>query len=285
MDHNVTKDSPVDLTNATLGSSLTPPTTNWGWVSIASIIMLITAFGLNLMALLRFLTDMTLISPFNLLIVNLVLANVVYFIILGPLDFINGLYTGWWLGEAWCTIYMYGLWVLSLVQMSSHPLIAIDRLWAVSFPINYRKVHNKRFILLLCSGAWLLAHLVALPVVITDARYYRLPVATNGCSINLGIPFQNAWVIMVQCVCLLLVFIVLFAFPVIAYKLKSRKKIGAGATANQSSNNTGGSSTHNVTTGNQKRSCFASLNIHACHDGTSKMDDFSGLAVSVKNFT
>lgn len=258
MDYNLMDNCTANLTNATADSLPTTITANWGWLPVTSITMLITGFILNMVVLLRFLTDASLISPFNLLIANLLLANLSYFVIWGPLDFINNLYTVWWLGETWCSVYMYGIWVVSLVQMSSHPLIAINRLWAISFPMSYRRLHNNWFILLLCCGAWLLAHLIALPIVVVDAKYYRLPVETGGCTLNMEVPSQNAYAIGIECVCCLLELIVVLAFPVTAYRVKTRKKVGTGvAKTNRSTKFVGNATFRGATsygiTGNKGR--------------------------------
>lgn len=207
-----------------------PTTVAWNIVSALTLIETIAAFNLNLVVLIRIFTLQPLQTPFYIYITNLLLANVVYFTLTAPLDFINELYTSWWLGNSWCTVYIYGLFVITLVQMSTHTLIAVNRLWAVQFPLSYKKFNTMRFISLLCFGTWLFAHVTCLPGVIMDAKHYRLPVEDNGCNVNLEVPFQNAWMVFVMMLNALMVFVVILLFPIIGLKLKSKRKVRAPVT-------------------------------------------------------
>lgn len=199
----------------------------WGFSAVFSLLETIVCLLLNGLALVVFASQPRLCVHFNIYLINLSLANFVYFAVEGPLDIINKIYETWWLGSRWCTLYMYGLWLLSLVQFLTHPLIAVNRLWAIALPLAYRKYHSTRTAVFLCLLTWIVAHLVALPGVMLDAEYYRKPLnSSDGCAINPDVRNQGIWMTSVQFISVLSEAVILGVFPVIWLKQQTRKKVG-----------------------------------------------------------
>ena len=66
-------------------------------------------------------------------------------------------------------------------------LIALNRIWAVVYPLSYRTYHTLRTAVFTCLAMWLYVHLAAAPEWALDALYYCLPIITNGCLVNMSV--------------------------------------------------------------------------------------------------
>ncbi|GAV00777.1 hypothetical protein RvY_11578 [Ramazzottius varieornatus] len=165
---------------------------HWGYASVLSLVIMIAGFITNSSALLVFIKNSnTLITPFNVYLINLLLANLSNLIVFYPLDIfhqVNG--NNWRLGTHVCTLYLYGFFVLNAFMGNSHLLIIFNRLWAVTFPISYRNTHSRSLAIKICVGMWIYLHACLLPGVILDALYYRPPLETDGCQFNVAAQFD-----------------------------------------------------------------------------------------------
>ena len=100
-------------------------------------------------------------------------------------------------GDAYCSVMIFGLYLLEAGIQNCHILIAINRIWAVFWPFSYRTHHRKRTAVLFCCLGWLEMLAWLLPGYILDAAYYRSdPLSTGGCYLN--IPAQWNWAAVVQ---------------------------------------------------------------------------------------
>ncbi|OWA52293.1 hypothetical protein BV898_16751 [Hypsibius exemplaris] len=172
-------------TTVSINSTESLTTATWSPASVISSVLLVTGMAGNLILLYGFSRDrVTLITPFNVYIVNLLLADLLDILFQYPFDIVNGLYPRWDLGERLCTVYMYGVWVGGAATTNAHLLIAVNRIWAVSWPHSYHHRHSIRTATVICCAMWLLAYVTVWPWVILDALFYRLPVETNGCMVN-----------------------------------------------------------------------------------------------------
>lgn len=205
----------------------------WGPLAVLSLLTTICALTFNGALLFVFFKDKKLRTPFNVSLINLLLTNFIYFLFDGPFDLILNLYPMWWLGRPLCTLYQWALMVITLVQFTTHPLIAIYRTCALWFPVYYRRMHSMKSSVIICALAWTAAHFIALPGVIMDDVYYRLPEDTNGCTMNMAVSGQGVWLLVVQFVSAAGELTVLTAFPLIWYKERTRKKVGAEASTAQ----------------------------------------------------
>ncbi|OWA50584.1 hypothetical protein BV898_15095 [Hypsibius exemplaris] len=110
----------------------------------------------------------TLWTPFNVYVVNLLIAN--------------------------CLLHCH-----APVIFNSHQLIALNRIWAVSHPISYRQIHSKRTAICLCVSVWAYVFIGMSPGVIQDRMNpnYRNSVdGPAGCSLNAQA--QSQWALAVQ---------------------------------------------------------------------------------------
>ncbi|OWA49810.1 hypothetical protein BV898_14345 [Hypsibius exemplaris] len=176
----------------------TNSTVSWTVASVFSIVTFTIGLLGNAVLLLLFIADRALrAQPFNVYLVNLLLANLGVILIQYPMDIITNLHSSQWvLGEPACTAYMYAVFILEAASENAHQLIALNRIWAAVSPVSYRSAHaSARTAVVLSAGVWVYVHVVMGPGWIGDALYYRLPVTTNGCQMNLdGMPIYG-WIV------------------------------------------------------------------------------------------
>ena len=153
-------------------------------MSTFNVFILFSGFCTNFSVILLFVRNASLRTPFTIYLVNLLLANLMCSIAYYPLELLNGLYAVWWAGSAVCTLYQYTLYIAQSAMCNAHALIALNRLWAVTFPVSYRHHHKKSAAVLVCVAMWIFVHVCLLPGLVLDALYYRLPEETNGCMVN-----------------------------------------------------------------------------------------------------
>ncbi|OQV15772.1 hypothetical protein BV898_10026 [Hypsibius exemplaris] len=184
----------------------------WTFLPVVTLFIFLIAFLGNGLLLVVFIRERSLRTPFNFYIINLLIANLAVITVEYPMDMVIKLHSAWLLGNDACNLYLYASSVFGACICNSHMLIAINRMWAVSFPLSYRTHHSRRTAVCLCLGVWVYVHVVVGPPVIIDALYFRLPVETNGCMINA--PEQQAWEIAIQVIYWLPEIVMLAAFPV-----------------------------------------------------------------------
>lgn len=160
-----------------------PPIT-WTTWAICSMITCASGFLTNAGLLLLFARRRTLRTPFNIYLMNLLFANLIYVVIAYPMEISSSLHaTKWRLGVSACTVYLYSFSVLQAAIFHSHLLITVNRLWAVIRPFHYHSVHTARTAVCLCLGVWVYVHLAVAPEWALDALYYR-PVQFDSCYNN-----------------------------------------------------------------------------------------------------
>jgi cysteinyl leukotriene receptor 1 len=171
---------PVSDSNTTDSSAA-----NWSFMTVFNLVTLILGLMGNGGILLPFMRDRSLRTPFNIYLINLLIANIASIILRYPLIIYTSLYSfRWSLGYATCTFSLYGSFVIAAVAENAHLLIGVNRLWAVMFPMSYRSHHSVKTAVFLCVGMWLYVHLTTLPAWLMDAIYYRRPVEIYGCFLN-----------------------------------------------------------------------------------------------------
>ncbi|XP_055334061.1 alpha-2B adrenergic receptor-like [Paramacrobiotus metropolitanus] len=182
MDHNIS----VAGLPASNRTTLNDTTLRYTWSFVpgieAVIFPCVLIFNGSILAL--FLVTRRFQIPFNIYLINVITSNIVFALLENPLDILNSISSYWWLGNTWCTVYLYAINVSCGIVMQSHMLMTTNRIWAVTFPHSYRQHHSVRSAALLVIAVWLLVHIVSLPGLIMDATLYRLPIATTGCIIN-----------------------------------------------------------------------------------------------------
>ncbi|GAV06057.1 hypothetical protein RvY_16096 [Ramazzottius varieornatus] len=206
------------LTNST---SLDGP--NWTFTPCSTLFIQISAILGSGSIPYLFVRDRTLLTPFTIYVANLFVANLGNAFLFYSIEMINDVYSVWWMGHAACTYHNYTSWIFGGAMYNSHALIALNRLWAVTFPVSYRRYHRKRFALGVCAATWIYLHAGFLPGIIQDASWYRLPGETNSCQVNGGALQVFAWTTQILMYDLPEV-VVISVYPVICYKTWKRRR-------------------------------------------------------------
>ncbi|XP_055355783.1 rhodopsin-like [Paramacrobiotus metropolitanus] len=137
-----------------------------------------------------FLVDKSLRTPFNVYIMTLLSANIIYAGIDGPLKILTFPYPTWRLGAEVCTLRIYSGYIIAAMAIHFHLLITLNRAWALFWPLSYRNYHSTTVAWWLCGGTVFYLHVLLLPGIILDAVYYRVP-ADKDCWLDSSRQF--AW--------------------------------------------------------------------------------------------
>ncbi|XP_044033514.1 G-protein coupled receptor 84 [Siniperca chuatsi] len=110
----------------------------------------------NLMTILAFALDPRLRSRFNVLIVNLAVADLLYCTILQPISVDSYLHLRWRSGQLWCTIFGLLLFLSNSVSIITLCLIAVSRYLLVTKRAVFDRVFADCGLVLLLISAWAL---------------------------------------------------------------------------------------------------------------------------------
>lgn len=166
---------------------------DWGFVAIYNLIVTIVSFLANGSVMALLLVNPSLRTPFNIYLMNLVSANFVFACVVSPAAIINNLYSGWWLALGYCSFLIYCQKVLESGIRVLHSLITLNRVWAIFWPLSYRRHHKVRTVYQICAFAWLFVLANVLPGLLLDYSYYRLPTVINGTAVPCGLNTRAQW--------------------------------------------------------------------------------------------
>lgn len=110
----------------------------------------------NLMTVLAFASDPRLRTRFNVLIVNLAAADLLYCTILQPISVDSYLHLRWRSGEPWCRAFGLLLFLSNSVSIITLCLLALGRYLLVAKRALFDRVFSKHGIVLLLISAWAL---------------------------------------------------------------------------------------------------------------------------------
>lgn len=188
--------------------------------NVLTIVICVLVITFNGTVLILFLKDTALRKqPLSVYLMYLLFFNICYAAIQSPLEIINYRYSHWWIGEAWCVIFYYSTNVVACGAMFAHLLITLSRIWAVTFPLSFRRTQSTKMAVLPCVLLWIYVHAAVLPEMITKIQQMPTPLEKYGCRARYP---KNRLVQILTYVVPLLV--VVLAYPYIAYKRYSRTK-------------------------------------------------------------
>ncbi|XP_018528995.1 G-protein coupled receptor 84 [Lates calcarifer] len=110
----------------------------------------------NLMTILAFAFDARLRTRFNVLIVNLAVADLLYCTILQPISVDSYLHLRWRSGELWCRVFGLLLFLSNSVSIITLCLVAVSRYLLVAKRAVFDRVFSDRGLTLLVISAWAL---------------------------------------------------------------------------------------------------------------------------------
>ncbi|OQV17856.1 hypothetical protein BV898_07987 [Hypsibius exemplaris] len=207
----------------------------WTVLPVFQLITALTGFIGNTFVIVAFAVNRSLWTPFNVYVINLVFANWALTVLQFPMDVISSLSEGKWsLGETACTYYILAEWYLQPLILNSHQAIAINRVWAIGFPISYRRFHSVRIAIGLCVGVWCYVLVGLAPGFLPDVLYNRVPLSANHTSCELNWRAQFSWAVAFQTIFLIWpqIFMVL-AFGVIFVRQRMRQQSRAAWRSNE----------------------------------------------------
>lgn len=108
----------------------------------------------NLLTILAFSIDSRIRTRFNVLIVNLAIADLLYCTILQPISVDSYLYLYWRTGEVWCRLFGFLLFLSNSVSIITLCLLAAGRYLLVAKRQLFDKVFSKHGVVLLIISAW-----------------------------------------------------------------------------------------------------------------------------------
>ncbi|XP_037641041.1 G-protein coupled receptor 84 [Sebastes umbrosus] len=110
----------------------------------------------NLMTILAFAFDPHVRTRFNVLIVNLAVADLLYCTILQPISVDSYLHLRWRIGQLWCSIFGFLLFLSNSVSIITLCLLAVSRYLLVAKRAVFDRVFSDRGLVLLLISAWAL---------------------------------------------------------------------------------------------------------------------------------
>ncbi|XP_055332282.1 histamine H1 receptor-like [Paramacrobiotus metropolitanus] len=161
-------------------------TKSWTFVPIMDTLILVAALLFNGGLLILFIVNRNLHTPFSVYLFNLILMTFIYIATQGPINILYSLYSKWWMGDALCTFLFYTIFPSSVATVHAHLLITVNRLWAITRPVSYKKYHNTAVAIRLCICMFLYCHVLPLYGVVMDGLYYKIPTSTGQCLINMS---------------------------------------------------------------------------------------------------
>lgn len=211
------------LVNATLLANLTngPVSDSWGFRSLLTLATALLVILFNGPTLYCFLKDGRLRKqPFSVYLICLLITNLLLAIFGNPLDVIANTHSVWTFGTPWCIVYHYMLTVISACQINAHTLISLNRVWAVTFPFSYRRLHSRTVASLVCFCMYVYVHAIHLPIFTMKMSNLDLPLEIYGCYLQ----FRPPILINLFAYALGLA-VIIIAYPWIVYKRYQCKKI------------------------------------------------------------
>ncbi|XP_051271781.1 G-protein coupled receptor 84 [Dicentrarchus labrax] len=110
----------------------------------------------NLLTILAFALDPRLRTRFNVLIINLAVADLLYCTILQPISVDSYLHLRWRSGQLWCNIFGLLLFLSNSVSIITLCLVAVSRYFLVAKRAVFERVFSDRGLVLLLISAWAL---------------------------------------------------------------------------------------------------------------------------------
>lgn len=229
MADNFTEDSRIPSTNSTSTTFVPNDTTllwevTWNGSAVAITITFVLIILLNGFTLIIFLKERHLRTAFNVYLMFLMISNMTFALLHHPLQVVELVAPKGWMGTRWCSLFQYSQNLFLGVEAYSHLLITVNRMWAISHPLSYRRLISTRAAIFSCIGALVYVHGILLYGFITDEMYYRLPLALYGCVTYRKIfdPWKSVTTLLVLD---LPVVIILLAYPYIWWMRRRRNKI------------------------------------------------------------
>lgn len=191
----------------------------WNFSACFTLVVCVSSLSLNGTIFAVFLKNSQLRNnPFSVHLMFLLWYNLLLAGFQNPLGVVESLYKRWWLGKGWCVVYRYSGSVITALGMYTHVLVTFSRLWAISFPISYRRIYTKKTAVSLCICMAIYVHMIYLPEFIP--KMVLINSATlNNCRNQYTNSIHVQFIMYVGAIS-----IMLLAYPFIYHKQRQRIK-------------------------------------------------------------
>ncbi|GAV01193.1 RvY_11941-1 [Ramazzottius varieornatus] len=205
----------INGTNST-NTTDTAPDAGWNPLNTFGLFGVVAGIICNVSVLAIFLSRRSLRNSFGVYVVNLLINETILALVYSPLTMPDAYYHVWVLGYEVCIFVNFVGYTYETLIIWAHFLIAVNRIWALSFPFSYRTDHSTKVAVLLCGSVWLAMNVVYIPVTLLTA------------SLNPG-SFPNTWSCDIDTTGILFVFteiglfvtpmvLVIVSYPYVCYK-------------------------------------------------------------------
>ncbi|XP_055344504.1 histamine H1 receptor-like [Paramacrobiotus metropolitanus] len=171
----------MPLYNPKLAVTLQSSAANW-----IKLILTAASVGLNAGVVIYHILRPKYITPFTTYLLALYIGNLVFLFTTWPLSILRDWMGYWTLGSPLCIFSLYISKVFSAVTVSLHVLIAINRWWAIKYPISYRNRHNKAVAAWMCFAAFCWPHTLGLAGFVVEVVQHYQPVLNPQCRLFYG---------------------------------------------------------------------------------------------------
>ena len=141
----------------------------WTFRPVFGTFILLLVMSTNCTILWVFYRSPGLRSPFTVYVINLMVANIFNQLFSQSLNVVQMIRPIKQLGGAFCGAFLYGSYTGHAIIVNSHCLIAMNRVWAIVRPLDYRTYHTERLAVGSALVMWAFVHLVTLPGIIVYA--------------------------------------------------------------------------------------------------------------------
>ena len=149
---------------------LASPSTSWALVWLCVMVIIVTTCA-NLTVIVCFLYNPHLRKPFNYLLVNLAVSDLLCGALAMSHLCVYTYYTYWPLGTRWCSIWLYFDWLSVNMGLLTIAFISMDRMWAAIWPLTYRKYNTVRKSWIIICVSWIIGNAGLLPGQIYNHMY------------------------------------------------------------------------------------------------------------------
>ena len=133
------------------------------WVVLVLILLCVFTVVSNFLIILAFISAPRLRHPFNYFLLNMAVSDVLVGAIGISLSIVYEYFKYWPLNGAVCSFYIFFDYTASNVSVWTLVIVAIDRLWAVQWPIAYRRYNKTPKALIGISLSWIIVNATILP--------------------------------------------------------------------------------------------------------------------------
>ncbi|XP_055356062.1 somatostatin receptor type 2-like [Paramacrobiotus metropolitanus] len=139
---------------------------------IAVGVFAVVKLALNGCLLFFFLKSRSLRTPFTVYLINLLLSNILV-TLADPFFMMESWQVRWFFTSILFNMKIYFDHVGSALDLHAHLLITLNRMWALTFPLNYRNYHSTQIAVVICLTMGTYCHVLLSPLLLQDLLYYR----------------------------------------------------------------------------------------------------------------